>query len=154
MCNQSKCNHESGFTILELLLVLVILAVVSTIAYPLIHQSHRDMTLRSTAHQLANHLRLARGAAIKSNKDYTMTIDVAQRRYWVNGLTRPRRISQAIAVDFITLLKERSSSKRAGLRFYPDGSATGGKIILTMGRNQAIVELDWLTGNTRVRWSK
>ena len=154
MCHRSTSVHEAGFTIIELLVVLAILAIVATISYPIINRPNVEFGLRATAYQIASQLRAARGAAIKTNSEYAMTIDVSRRLYWVDGLTKPQQIPDSITVDFITLQQEQITRTRARLRFRPDGSATGGNVVLTARGRRAVVEVDWLTGNSRVVWSK
>jgi hypothetical protein len=39
------------------------------------------------------------------------------------------------------------------LRFFADGSATGGNVILTAGRRSIGVELDWMTGHASLKRS-
>ena len=64
-----------GFTSLELLVVLGILALATIIVMPLGGQRHSSMSLRSAAFELAAHLRATRAAAIRNNVEKALTID-------------------------------------------------------------------------------
>ncbi len=154
MRTQPIHDRELGFTILELLVVMAILAGVASITFPLVYRAHPEATLRATANHLAGELRAARGYAIKTNQQQTLTLDVGRRIYWVAGRGRPQRIANSVGLDFVTLEKERVDGSQARLRFMPDGSATGGNIVLTSGGHKATVEVDWMTGHARVVWSR
>lgn len=138
---------DAGFTFLELLLVLGILALAAVLALPLANRPAGDATLIATARRLANDMRVARAAAIRDNSERTLTIDLAQRRFWVDGVTAVSSVPSGIAVDLITLQKEQLSAQQGRLRFFVDGSATGGNVILRAGRSVMNVELDWMTGH-------
>jgi general secretion pathway protein H len=43
-----------------------------------------------------------------------------------------------------------TSERRGAIRFYPDGSSTGGRITVTFGRTQYLVDVDWLTGRVSI----
>jgi len=39
----------------------------------------------------------------------------------------------------------------ARIRFFPDGSASGARIVLDDGRVSAAIRVDWLTGDVRLQ---
>ncbi len=147
MRGRRNSDADEGFTLLELLLVLGILALAGYFAMPLINRPVGDATLTATAQKLANDMRVARAAAIRDNAERTLTIDLARRRFWVDGLTGASVIPNGITVDFVTLQAEQLSARQGRLRFFVDGSATGGNVILKAGRRVMTVELDWMTGH-------
>jgi general secretion pathway protein H len=138
---------DAGFTFLELLLVLGILALAAALAMPLANRPASDATLIATARRLANDMRVARAAAIRDNIERTLTINLAQRRFWVDGVTAASNVPSGIAVDLITVQKGQLSAQQGRLRFFVDGSSTGGNVILHAGRSVMNVELDWMTGH-------
>jgi general secretion pathway protein H len=50
-------------------------------------------------------------------------------------------------VDFVTVRAEQLAARQGRLRFFVDGSATGGNVILTAGRRVVTINLDWMTGH-------
>ena len=146
----TSATGEAGFTLLELLLVLAIMALVAAFAMPLATRPAGDATLVATARKLANDMRMARAAAIRDNTERTLTLDLAQRRFWVDGLTGASPIASGIAVDFVTVQSERLSARKGRLRFFVDGSATGGNVVLRSGGRTVTVKLDWMTGHASV----
>jgi general secretion pathway protein H len=143
-------GSEAGVSLLELLVVLSILALAGVLAMPLVGRTPGDAVLVATARKLASDMRTARAAAIRDNAERTLTIDLAQRRFRVDGVTGFSPIASGIAVDFITLRKERLSAGQGRLRFFADGSASGGNIVLRGGGHTLTVRLDWMTGHASV----
>jgi general secretion pathway protein H len=45
---------------------------------------------------------------------------------------------------------ETSGNHLGSIRFFPDGSSTGGSISLASGRETHTVVVDWLTGRVRI----
>lgn len=142
-----RSDGEAGFTFLELLVVLGIIALAAIFAMPLLNRPVGDATLTATAKKLANDMRVARAAAIRDNVERTLTIDLEKRRFWVDGLTRATVIPAGIAIDVVTLQTEQLSPGLGRLRFLVDGSATGGNVILRAGQHAMSVELNWMTGH-------
>lgn len=145
---------DCGFTLSEMLVVLGILAMAGLFAMPLVNRPIGDAVLTATARKLANEMRIARAAAIAGNTERTLTIDLARRRFWVDGVTGATAIADGIAVDFITIHREQISARQGRLRFFTDGSATGGNVILRTGRRAIAIELDWMTGHASLGRSR
>ena len=49
-----------------------------------------------------------------------------------------------------TAQTEVSSESKAAIRFYPDGSSTGGRITVASGERKYVVDVDWLTGRVSI----
>jgi general secretion pathway protein H len=137
-----------------MLVVLVVLALALGVSVPLLTRPTGDAVLMTTAQNMASTMRLARAAAIRDNEERTMTLDLGRRLDWVDGLTAASPIAGGINVDFVTLQREQLRDQRGRLRFFVDGSATGGNIILRSGGRMVAVELDWASGHARLRRSR
>ena len=148
---KARTAIEAGFTLLELIVVLVIISLASVFAAPLLSRPAGDGVLLATAQKLADEMRLARASAIRDNAERTLTIDLARRRFWVDGVTRASPIANGIGIDFVTLRKEQLSARQGRLRFFVDGSSTGGNVILKSARRTVSVDLDWMTGHVSVK---
>jgi general secretion pathway protein H len=152
----AKCGREweQGFTLLELIIAMGILALASLIVMPLVSRPAGDAALVATARKLASDMRVARASAIRNNDERTLTIDIARRRFKVDGVTGNSAIGHGIAIDFRTLQKELVSPHRGRIRFFADGSSTGGNIVLRAGPRTVTVDLDWMTGHASVGRSR
>jgi general secretion pathway protein H len=140
-----------GFTSLELLVVLAILALATVLVMPLGGQRNSNLSLRSAALDLAAHLRATRAAAIRGNVEKTFTFDVAARQYWVDGQEPRHRLADHLVLEIVIPSVEQIGSAAGRFRFYPDGSASGGQITLRQGSTAAVVAVDWLTGNAQIK---
>ncbi len=147
-------GKQAGFTLLEMLIVLCIMSLAAAFAIPFARRPAPDAALIATAHKLANDMRMARASAIRDNAERTLTIDLAQRRFWVDGLTGPSPITAGTTVDFSTLQKEQLSGRRGRLRFSADGSSTGGNVVLRGAGRTVAIKLDWMTGHASVARSR
>lgn len=141
---------EAGFTLAETLVVLVIVSLAAVLALPSVIGSSRGQALRSAAIDLASALQSARATAMRLNTEETLTIDAASRTIETAGRAPAAIVSGPIDIDLLTIRSEQTSPTAGRLRFYPDGSSTGGRVVLREGRRQAVVAVDWLTGGTRV----
>lgn len=143
-------TRHSGFTLLELMVVLVI----AGIAYALIlgtpfgRASAGD--LKSAARTLASGLRTAQTTAMVTRRDSLLTLDMESREFVVGADPRVHSISDKIDLKLYTAQSEVSSERRGSIRFYPDGSSTGGRITLSSGERKYLVDVDWLTGRVSI----
>jgi general secretion pathway protein H len=144
-------GSNAGFTLLELLVVLCILALSYIFAAPMFKGATGNTALLATAQKIANEMRVARASAIRDNVERTLTIDLASRRFWVDGVTGVSKIADGISVDFVTLQKEQLSAREGRIRFFVDGSATGGNVILRANQRTVTIALDWMTGHADLR---
>jgi general secretion pathway protein H len=140
-----------GFTLLELVVVLGILAIASILWIRPSVQRHSSSSLRSAALEVAAVLRATRVAAIRSNLEKTFTFDVVARQYWSGDLEPPHRLPDQLVVDLVIPGAEQVGSGVGLFRFYPDGSSSGGQIIFRQGGATAVVAVDWLTGNAQIK---
>lgn len=140
-------GHQPGFTLLELLVVMVILSLLLTTVPPLLSRAIPGTELRGAARELVAGLREARGQAIASGRDVALVLDLEGRWFQVEGAARKRQLPSAIALRLTTAESEtEEEGNRGRIRFYPDGSASGGRVTLAREGQTRVVEVDWLTG--------
>jgi general secretion pathway protein H len=137
-------GRAAGFTLLELLLVVSILALVAAVAAPLLTAPSDSVRLRSTAQQIVAALGLARAGAIARNGEVGIVIDAKNRTIHRGGRDEP--FPPDILVRLTIAESQRESPTRGGFRFFPDGSSTGGSILLSLRGRELSLCVDWLTG--------
>jgi general secretion pathway protein H len=137
-------DRAAGFTLLELLLVLAILSVIAAISAPLLTAPSDNVRLRSAGEQMVAALSLARAGAIARNGVTVIVIDAERRAIHRGGLVEP--FAPDILVRLTIAESERVSATRGGFRFFPDGSSTGGDIVLSLRGRELRLCVDWLTG--------
>ena len=78
-----------------------------------------------------------------------MEVDV-ERKQIVLG-KQSRRLPQGIHLKLLTAKRERSGVSRGAIRFFPDGSSTGGRVTLAHDNLSYLVDVDWLTGRVVIQ---
>lgn len=106
--------------------------------------------LESAARSLGAGLRLARNRALNDNRPATFLLDTVKRVFRVPGERRQHLLPSGITIASHTMRAERLDERRGAIRFFPDGTSTGGRIALYTDRMRYLVSVDWLTGEVGV----
>jgi general secretion pathway protein H len=138
--------NERGFTLLELLVVLVIIGTVLAFIPGFMLRGQPRLDVDVAARAIADGLRQTRSHAVLQNRDQLFALDVEARLFRVAGQRAPVQMDKDIEVTFQTARSELLSETIGQIRFFPDGSATGGRIGLTLDGRHVEVVVDWLTG--------
>jgi general secretion pathway protein H len=133
-----------GFTLLEMLVVLAILGLLMAVAMP---RTGGKTSAIAAAKLLAADLARARAEAESANRDVVVVIDV-QARAW-SGAGRTGTLPKHLRLELTAAETERLDRDKAGIRFYAEGGASGGRVVV-LGATKAVVEVDWLTGGVGV----
>ena len=139
----------SGFTLLELLVVMTIVALIYAVL-PSGLFGGSGVELRVTARQVADDLRRARGQAIASNQDTAFLLDVENRRFGIAGRGELEPLPDSIEAKILTAAEEQVVEGQGLIRFFPDGSSTGGSVTLSGAGRSYEVSVRWLTGEVRL----
>jgi general secretion pathway protein H len=132
------------------IVVLVLGAVIYALVLsaPLGKASAAD--LKAAARTLASGLRQAQTTAMSTRRDALLTLDVEAREFVTSG-DSPRHLPDNIDLKLYAAQSEVTSERRGSIRFYPDGSSTGGRITVASGERKYLVDVDWLTGRVMIR---
>jgi general secretion pathway protein H len=139
-----------GFTLVELLVVLAIAGLLLAVTPPLVSSAFPGVELKAAARRTAGALRLTREIAISQGRDAAWLIDVEDNRYWIEDDHRGGRIPRGLEVELVAAAEEMRSDDVGAIRFYPDGSSTGGRVVLKRGDGGYQVGVNWLTGRILV----
>lgn len=138
--------RQHGFTLLEILVALVIGVLLVALVPPLLSGMSGATELRGAARQLAAGLRSARNEAITRQHEAVLTLDLAQRRFGVSGDPREIKLPDGVALKLYTAQSELLGGATGNIRFFSDGSSTGGAITVSGPKLAYRVNIDWLTG--------
>ena len=150
MWSAGSDRRAGGFTLIELMVVLVIAGLLLTVLPPLFSAALPGVQLKGASREVASALRFARDHAITRQQESTVTLDLESREYWVSGRERPFSLPSGLEVELFTVRSEQSGEDTGAIRFFPDGSSTGGRVTLGAGERSYAVDVDWLTGRVRV----
>lgn len=138
--------RQRGFTLMEMLLVLAIIGMVMAVAPPLLSAAMPGLQLKSSTRSVAAALRRTRSIAIASGQSAILEIDLEALTLKVTGDIKTIHIPEAVEITMVTADQEVTSEKHGNIRFFPDGTSTGGRVTLRNGDNGYAVDVDWLTG--------
>ena len=136
----------AGFTLLELLVVLAIIAVVlgtMIVARP----NTSGARINTVARTLVATLRLARAQAKERNTEIVVSIDPQTRT--IGSPLGKWQLPDDVHIS-LTYAESEKRGAVGGLRFYPDGQSSGGEISLGLGGRSARLSVSWLTGEARI----
>ena len=141
-----SAGNSSGFTLVELLVVLAVLALALAIVPPSLSGAIDKARFRNAQWDLVSALRHARSQAVNSQQAATVDINVKQGTMQVAGRRRDLSIPDDVDLTLVTAQREQLSEYEGAIRFYPDGSSTGGQVRFRRGNRAWSIEVDWLTG--------
>ncbi len=136
----------AGFTLLELIVTLFVLALATALVMPAIGRGTESIRARADVSRFSALLRHAREQAITARRPHEVLIDPVARRVSVKAgaddprpvLTLPERIGiQANPPPALTV------------RFEPYGGSSGGDFVLTSSGLRYHVTVDAVTGRVR-----
>jgi general secretion pathway protein H len=139
-----------GFTLIELIVVLALAALLIGVVPPLIGAAFPGVQLKAAARSTAAGLRLAREEAIRGGRDVAFLLDVEGRRYQVEGDSRAISFPSGLDLKLEGARSEMRDDQVGGVRFYPDGSSTGGRVLISRGGHGYQVGVTWLTGRIAI----
>jgi len=144
-------SRPNGFTLLELLIVMAIVGLTIVAVTPFVMQRTPGFEFRSAASMVTEALREARGAAIRNNREETVTFDLNEMTVRAGRSGMTQALSPGIGVTLRTATVELEGRGVGNIRFYPDGTSTGGRVIMSSEERKATISVDWLTGRVALR---
>jgi general secretion pathway protein H len=142
--------RQGGFTIIELLVVMVIMAMAYTLAGPMVSSGVSGTELKASARQLAAGLRKARSDAISRRREAVLTVDVEAHQFRLSDDPRVYQLPKNVAVKLFTAQSELVNGTTGSVRFFPDGGSTGGRITVSARDRNYDVDINWLTGQVAI----
>lgn len=139
--------RRDGYTLLEAMVTLVILAAAGAIAIPALAAWRPPSARDAAVGELVRVIGLARNQAVSSGAGTELVVDATSARVWL----RPRDTSFVLALPVGCRL---SGAPRSRLHFDTDGPARGDVPVVACGLDSARVNIDALTGETHVEWTR
>ena len=141
----SATQGQRGFTLVELLVVLVIAALALSLVGTSISRNISGAEMRTAARKVAASLRYTRTQAILSKSEQVFLVDTEKRTFKAAD-RETEELPEGMNVELNTARSELTSESAGGIRFYPDGGSTGGNVRLEANGRVYQVNVTWLTG--------
>jgi general secretion pathway protein H len=143
-------DRNAGFTLLEVLMVLLLIAVASALTAAVITNGFEGMRLRADAKEIAAQLRYTRAQAIATGAPQRFLIDPAAHT-WTAPNERGGTIDKKFGVVFTGAREVQPVRGIGAIVFFSDGASTGGRVQLTSEKAAWNVDVQWLTGEVKLR---
>ncbi|MET0067240.1 MAG: GspH/FimT family pseudopilin [Candidatus Thiodiazotropha sp.] len=139
-------SPDRGFTLLELMVTLVIAGALVALVPPMLQRALPSVQLRGASQELASALRYVRSWSIAQGREGRLILDLQKRQYSITPRDKTYTLPEDAEVSLQAASDERLDGHTSAIRFYPDGSSSGGRVTLKAADNERRVDVDWLTG--------
>jgi Tfp pilus assembly protein FimT len=124
-------SPRSGFTLVEVCLVCLVVSLILTISWPVLNHTARKNQLETLCNEISYTLRYTRDYALNENKYYSVQFDTTNNKYFISVKDDLSTDPNGFARINDSLHKTRSWPKEISLDnisstqvvFYPDGSS-------------------------------
>jgi general secretion pathway protein H len=147
--------REAGFTLLELLIIVIVMALALSVAYPSLSRGTIALHLRATGRDVLNTLRYAREKAVTEQTGMKVRVDREKQALFLtddldNG-NRAYFLPDDVRIERIALDGSEIMNGPLVIRFLPNGSSEDAEILLKSNTGAYLrIISDQVTGGARI----
>jgi general secretion pathway protein H len=155
-------SNYYGFTLLEIIIIMLIVGMMATIIAPAVRSGIDSLHFRTSIKQLMAILRYCRSKAISTKKEKTVEIDLDEGIYKIVGDVLPEDGEDkksslmgslpegAIFTEWETPYESETTDIQT-ITFYPKGNASGGILRIEDKKGKPLeITIDRITGRAKV----
>lgn len=135
-----------GFTLLELIIVLLISVLGFGVIGTNISSGNQATRLKAAARDIASALRYAHGQALMTGRPVSVAIHLGDNSYRISNRDKLYFLDGEINISLTVAEDEFAEGQEGSVRFFSDGSSTGGRITLEWGNQIQTIDVNWITG--------
>ena len=143
-------SAEQGFTLLEMVCVLAIIALLAAVLLPFIPRETSRSRLQAYALQAAALLKADRDAAIRGHMSVATLVDAGSRAIRSGASPASIRIPDDVRFDAVLPQTCQRQAALSTIRFFANGTSCGGTVALTRFDAGYEVRVNWLTGRVEI----
>ncbi len=144
-------SNNQGFSLIEVMLVLALGALLMGVVATSLHTGP---TFRQATREISTSLRQARAQALLHQQVVVWKMDTKAKHYWLEG-NHVDKTDKTLATDIEAKINTAASEVyglgQGGIRFFPDGSSTGGSVELLFKQQTVKINVEWITGRVSVQ---
>jgi type II secretion system protein H len=131
--NSNFEEDESGFTLLELVLVLLLMGLIAGFTLPFVASTLDRLKLQSEVRKISSALQFTRSEAISKKAIFTFNVDINENKYWL-AMPKHNEVNQSKPIDkTVRILDYQGANEtlKEGsfiILFYPSGNSSGGTL--------------------------
>ena len=159
--NRDIKRTANGFTLLELVLVLLLMGLIAGLTLPFVVSTLDRIKLQSEVRQIASAIQFTRSEAISRKTLFTFNVDINKRQYWLaipkqEEVTQSKPIDETVKIMDYQRADETLTEGTFMILFYPRGNSSGGTIRFKSiddkdEENIYAVTIDPITGKPKIR---
>lgn len=132
-----------------MLAVILLIGIAAAAVSVSVSQGLAGARVSAASGELAAALRATRAQAIVKQSEQHFDVDTRAATYQA-GAGRSVALPKGMTVSITSAKEDRVNRSTGRIRFFPDGSSTGGHVTLQQGKRQWQVNVAWLTGAVSV----
>ncbi|NKB37196.1 MAG: type II secretion system protein GspH [Gammaproteobacteria bacterium] len=144
-------SRTRAFTLIELLIVLSIIALIMLIAPPFMPKVIAGVNVKATTRDIASSLKIAQSLAINKQQEVAFLVNIESHNYSFANRKKHMKLPRQTKLSLVTARSEQLSESEGAIRFFPDGSSTGGQIKLNHINQEYLIDVHWLTGKVSIQ---
>ncbi len=149
MTHRASVSTNGGFSLVEVIVVMLLLALVASVVAINVSRNLENTRVRTVSRDLVAAMKYTRGQAIAKGQSMTLVFNLEKNTYQAPG-RKPVAIPRGMELGVYTADSEIIDDSRAGIRFFSDGSSTGGRVTLLYKGREWRINVNWLTGEIRL----